>query len=151
MNAAHWHLAMNHIPVVGGFFVTCLLAVALWRKSDELIRVALGALVVVAVLTLPVYLTGEPADVVIMDLPEYSDVLVKAHEQAATIAFSAMVVVGFAALGGLIVYRKTVALPRWLAAAIFGLSLVTSGGLAWTANLGGRIHHPEVRPAGATK
>jgi len=151
MNAAHWHLALNHIPVVGGFFAMCLLAAGLWRKSDEWIRASLCALVAVAVLAIPVYLTGGPADVVIMEMPEYVDVLVKAHAQAATAAFSALVFVGLAALGGLIAYRKTVPFPRWVAAALFGLALITSGWLAWTANLGGRIHHPEVRPASAAE
>ena len=149
MNAAHWHLAMNHIPVVGALFATGLLAVALWRKSDAVIRASFGALVVVAALTIPVYLTGEPSEDVIMDIPEFEAALVKAHEQAAAVAFTAMVVVGLAALGGLFFYRKARPLPRWLAATVCGLSLATSGLLGWTANLGGQIHHPEVRPAGA--
>lgn len=149
MNAAHWHLAMNHLPVVGALFATCLLAFALWRKSDELIRVSLGALVAVAALTVPVYLTGEPADEVIMDIPEYDGALIKAHEQAAVVAFTAIVVVGLIALGGLIIHRKAAQLPRWLAVAVCGLALATSALLAWTANLGGKIHHPEVRSPAA--
>ncbi|HYR59058.1 MAG TPA: hypothetical protein VEO95_10525, partial [Chthoniobacteraceae bacterium] len=60
MNAAHWHLALNHLPVVGMFFGALLLIFALWRKDDRLIRVCLAALAVVAVTGVPAYLTGEP-------------------------------------------------------------------------------------------
>ena len=67
---------------------------------------------------IPVYLTGEPSEVVIMDIPEFEAALVKAHEQAAAVAFTAMVVVGLAALGGLFFYRKARPLPRWLAATV---------------------------------
>ncbi|MEA3207815.1 MAG: hypothetical protein QOE70_872 [Chthoniobacter sp.] len=150
MNAAHWHLAMNHIPVVGAFFATGLLALALWRRSDELIRVCFGVVVAVAALTVPVYFTGEPTENVLMDVPDFAEELVKPHQQAAGVAFTAIVLVGLAALGGLIFFRKSAPFPRWFAVSVFGLTLVTSGLVSWTANLGGRIRHPEVRPAGAT-
>jgi hypothetical protein len=145
MNAAHWHLAMNHVPVVGALFATCLLAFALWRKSGELIRSGLGAFVATALACVPVYLTGEPAENVLMDLADFSQELVGPHEKAATLAFIAIGIAGAVSLGGLIFFRGKPQFPRWLAVVVLGLGLVATGLLGRTANLGGMIRHPEIR------
>ena len=62
MNATHLHLMLNHIPVLGTVFGLGLLVFALWRKSEELKKAALGIFLIVALLAVPVYLTGEPAE-----------------------------------------------------------------------------------------
>lgn len=48
MNAAHLHLALNHLPVIGSLFSALLLGWALLRSAYELKRAALGAVVLVA-------------------------------------------------------------------------------------------------------
>ena len=150
MNAAHWHLAMNHIPVVGVVFAACLLAFALWKKRAELFGVCLGAFVVLAVLTVPVYLSGGRAEDVLMEMPgvEVDEALVDPHESAAMFAFIGIGVLGVVALGGLIAGRKAQAPPRAVVLAVFILSLIEASILARTAYLGGHIRHPEIRPAG---
>lgn len=145
MNAPHWHLALNHLPVVGMLFATGLLALALGRKSEELLRTAFALFAVVALAAVPVYLTGEPAEMAIMDGPGFEETLANTHEQAATFAFTATLVLGAAALATLLVFRKAPALPRWCRFFVLGLALVTTALLGWTANLGGKISHPEVR------
>ncbi len=62
MNAAHWHLILNHIPLIGIGFVILLMIIALARKSQELKNVALIFTVIVALWGIPAYLTGEPAE-----------------------------------------------------------------------------------------
>ena len=149
MNAVHWHLAMNHIPVVGTVFAAGLLAFALWKKRSELFGVCLGAFVILAVLTVPVYLTGGRAEDVIMEMPgvEVDEALVAPHETAARIAFIGIAVLGVVALGGLIAGRKAPVPPRALVITVFILSLIEAGLLVRTANLGGNIRHPEIRSA----
>ena len=62
MNAIHVHLMLTHVPVLGTVFGLGLLLVALWRRSDEVKKVALGVFVLAALFAVPVYLTGEPAE-----------------------------------------------------------------------------------------
>src|SRR5437899_1609377 len=102
MNPAHLHLILNHIPVLGTIFGMILLALALVRKSEELKRVALGTFFIVAVLAVPVYLTGEPAEEFLMPLPDGTEPLIDQHQQVATAAFIGLVVLGIGALAGLI-------------------------------------------------
>ena len=144
MNAAHFHLLLNHIPVVGMFFALLLLAAAVARRSEELKKAALWALVVVAGFAVPTYLTGEPAEMVIMDLPDVTEAVVDQHQDAAKIALALVSAGGIAALAGLVVWRaKTV--PHRFAVALLAWSVAALGVLGWTANLGGKIRHTELR------
>jgi Domain of unknown function (DUF5666) len=62
MNAAHLHLILNHVPVLGVVFAGLLLGTALWYRSAQFQRVALVAMVGSALVAVPVYLTGERAE-----------------------------------------------------------------------------------------
>lgn len=144
MNSAHLHLLVNHIPVLGMIFALLLLAIALWRRSDELLRLVLGAFVLLGVASVVVYLTGEPAEHAVRRLPDVSRGLIEEHEEAALAATIGVVALGVLSLAGLIVYR-TRQLPRWLATAALVAALVPTGLMAWTANLGGQVRHSEIR------
>lgn len=148
MNQAHLHLLLNHVPVIGAIFCLLLLLVALLRKSDELKRVSLGGLVLVSLLTIPAYLTGEPAEKVVEHLPGVSEALIESHEKAALVAFITLLATGIVALGGLIWSRRRTALPGAVVTVALLLTAVTVGLMAYTANLGGQIRHTEIR-AGA--
>ena len=61
MDAAHIHLLLNHIPILGTIFGLLLLCYGTWRHSDEIKKVSLGTFVIVALITIVVYLTGDGA------------------------------------------------------------------------------------------
>jgi uncharacterized membrane protein len=145
MNWAHIHLLLNHLPLVGTIFGVLLLLLALLRKSEELKRVSLGIFVLTALLALPVYFTGEPAEKVVEYLPGVEEPLIERHENTALFALLMAGGAGVVALAGLILFRRAEKLPGWIVAATLVLSLATSGLMGWTANLGGQIRHTEVR------
>jgi hypothetical protein len=145
MNAAHWHLILNHIPLIGIGFVILLLIIALLRRSSELKNVALVFTVIVALWAIPAYLTGEPAEEIVEDMPGISEDLIHEHEEMAEKAFIFIEVVGGIALIGLVGGRFNRKLGDTLAV-ITLVGLLAGGGLiAYTANLGGKIHHQEIR------
>ena len=146
MNAPHWHLAINHIPVVGVFLFMLLLGYALARGHGELYGVSLGALVLLALATVPVFFTGRSADEALMEMANLDEKRVSIHEAAATLAFIGIGVLGVASLASLWFGRKRPHVPRGIAAAIFVLALVETALLARAANLGGQIRHSEIRP-----
>jgi hypothetical protein len=112
MNWAHVHLMLNHFPLVGIGFATLLLIVAMLRKSKELIIVALAFVVLVSLWAIPAYLTGEPAEEVVEELPGISEELIKEHEEKAEIAFIFVEVTGALALITLIARRYSDKLGR---------------------------------------
>lgn len=144
MNAVHLHLALTHLPVVATLVALILLAVALWRRADGLLRtgaaVALGA----ALATAPVYLSGEPAEEQVEELPGVSERLIEHHEDAAGIAAAAVAVLGLAAAASLFAFRRT-PIPRPAGTALLALALVATALFGRTANLGGQIRHSEIR------
>lgn len=145
MNWPHAHLIINHVPVTGFFFGLLFVLYGMFRKSEELKKASLGFLVLVALMSVPVSITGDQAGDIMERMPEVSKSLVEQHEEAASVALTAAAILGLVALGGLLFFRRAAALPRWFMALTLVLAIVVNGVLALTANLGGQIRHPEAR------
>lgn len=146
MNLPHIHLMLNHVPVLGTLFGLALLAWGIVRRNDSLQRAALLTFTVVALIAIPVYLTGEPAEEVVEHLAGTVDGAIEPHEDAALISFIAMELLGALALGALVLSRTRFN-PALVVRAALAVALITGGLMAWTANLGGRIRHAEVGAA----
>ena len=145
MNWAHVHLMLNHIPVVGIGFAVLLLAVSIARRSYELNTVALVFVILVSLWAIPAYLTGEPAEEVVEDMPGISEELIEEHEEQAEIAFIIVEVAGGLALITLIARRYSDKLGQKLVILTLLVLIISGGLIGWTANLGGKIHHEEIR------
>jgi len=144
MSAAHMHLILAHIPVVGLFLSTLLLAYAWWRRDTGARKIALAGLTFSGLMALPVFFTGEGAEEAVEKLAGISKTLIERHEVAARIAavLSALVGAG-AALSWFWEWRRGSS-PRALRGAVALSALVAFGAIGWTANLGGQINHPEI-------
>ena len=145
MNWAHVHLIINHIPVIGIGLLILLFIVAMVRKNKGLITVALAFIILISLATIPVYLTGEPAEEVVEDMPGISEELIEEHEEQAEIAFIFVEVAGGLALITLIARRYSDNLGQRLVILTLLVLIVSGGLIGWTANLGGKIHHEEIR------
>lgn len=146
MNFAHIHLIINHVPMLTIPVALIFLAYALKRKDFGLKRFSLLMLVATAATVLPVYLTGEPAEKVIEHLPGVTEQVIEAHEEAAE--FSLVVTLILGALGAAtLIFANNVRIQRLLPIAVVLACIVAVGSLGYTANLGGKIRHPEVSDA----
>jgi hypothetical protein len=145
MNAAHVHLMLNHFPVIGTVLALLLLLGALALRSDILRNAALAAFALVALITLPVYFTGESAEKLVENLPGVTTSVVERHAEAALIAFIAVEVLGVLAVAAIVASQQSPRLAHRLIVVSLVLSLFTGSWLAWTANLGGQIRHTEIR------
>ncbi|HKW48383.1 MAG TPA: hypothetical protein VJN70_13130 [Gemmatimonadaceae bacterium] len=150
MSTVHLHLLLNHVPVLGVVFVTLLLCLALVRSSGELAKLSLASLALVGVISILVFVTGEPAQEAIEHLPGFSERLIDRHEDAALVATIAAGCIGAVALGALVVYRRR-AVPRWLTLFALVAALGSTGLMGYVANLGGQIRHTEIRSTSATR
>jgi hypothetical protein len=147
MSAVEIHLALNHVPVVGFAGALSILIWGMFRRSEEVERVALAACVAVALLTIPVYRSGEPAEDVAEKLPGVTHEVIEEHEEAAEYAFVAACGCGAVALVGLVVWRHPER-RRFAIRSTLVLAVATAVMVGRTAMLGGQIRHTEVRGGG---
>jgi hypothetical protein len=149
MSSVHFHLLLNHFPVIGTLLVIPLLLAAILRRSNDITKASLGVLAGLGGIAVLVYLTGEPAEEAIENLPGFSESITERHEEFALAATIVLASVGTFALGILLFLRKR-EVPRWLTLGVFMLSLISGGFMGYTAMLGGQIRHTEVRAGFAT-
>jgi uncharacterized membrane protein len=144
VNWAHIHLVLTHIPVIGIGAIIAFLLVGKIRASREIEWASLQMFVALALLSIAVYLTGSPASHQMRELPGISRDTIHRHSSVADFAFGALEVLGALSLGALIKFRSTAAVPARIMSALLALAFVVLMMMIWTANLGGRIRHPEI-------
>jgi beta-lactamase regulating signal transducer with metallopeptidase domain len=111
MDLLHFHLVLNHVPVIGMGIVLLLLVGALLRRSAELMRATLVLIVVLGLAALGAFFTGEPAEDGVEHLPGISKATISAHEEAAELALAAMETLAVIALLGLLMWARRPAVP----------------------------------------
>jgi len=144
MNAAQIHLMLNHLPVIGLVFVVIALGAGALTRKDTLVRFGLVLMVGLALVVVPVFLSGEPAEGGVEHLAGVTRQAIEPHEDMARVATIALVTIGLFALIALL-RRRHRPVGRGITVAAFVLSLAVGGLLAWTAHLGGQIRHPELQ------
>lgn len=140
------HLALNHVPVIGSAGILLILLIATFQKREALTRLALGLAVLVALITIPVLRSGEPAEKRIEHEPGVTEKWISAHEDLAKISAIVMIGFGVVAAAALLTARGGKPLAKWVTPAALTLALATSVLMGVTAHRGGMIRHLELRP-----
>lgn len=151
MDSTHLHLLLNHFPIIGTLIGTGIMAYGYFAQSDATKKAALWTWVTMALLAIPVFLTGEPAEESVEGLAGVSEALIEAHEEAAEVALWVMEALGLFSLFALFFNFKNGYNGKTVTALLFALSLVTFGLMARTGYLGGQIRHTEIRSGAAAQ
>lgn len=146
MNFAHLHLLLNHFPIIGAMIGCGLFLVSFFGKNEDLRRAAYIVLAAIALLTIPAFLSGFGAQIMIGHVRGVSDALIQRHEASAMLSLWFMEAAGAFALIGLWQSHRSSRPARWNIATVLVLSLLTVGLMARTGNTGGDIRHPEINP-----
>lgn len=143
MNPTHIHLLLNHFPIVGTLIGSAILLYSIIKKQDTGKITGASVIVIMAIIAIPVLLTGEPAEESVEHLSGISKALIHDHEEASEKAFWLMEITGVFSLFAIVLYKiKSAFAPKaFLVAFIF--SVITFFAMAWAGNLGGKIRHPE--------
>jgi hypothetical protein len=142
--SAHVHLLLNHFPTIAFSIGLGVFLVSIFGKSEQLKQACLGIFVIVALVTLPVYMTGKAAQQALAGVPDVSGMSIERHQDAALLAFVFMAITGALAWLGLWQSRRFSRPAAWNTWAVLLFSIVTFGLMARAANIGGGIRHPEV-------
>jgi ABC-type uncharacterized transport system permease subunit len=112
-SAPHWHLVLNHLPSVGTLVAVCLLAAARSVGSRDVTRASLLLFVVFSLVAIPTFVTGAAAGWAIRSTPGITERAVAAHQDAALLALTVLLVTGWLAWLTLWLDRRRPALDGW--------------------------------------
>ena len=140
----HLHFLLNHFPSVGLLVGLGIYILGLFGKSDDLRRAALATFVLIALLGLPAYMTGNVAASAIEKQPGVSKASIEAHEGLALVSLAVLELVGAVAWLGLWQHRRFGRISGATLTTVLILALATFGLMAQTSNIGGEIRHPEI-------
>lgn len=148
MNGAQLHLALNHLPVVGFILILPLVIIVSIFRKQEYRKLALVGTLLVGLLALPAFLTGEPAEDVIEDYPGITEAKIESHEESAEIALIAALVTASLAAVGLLPQRRLARLDKFILPLVTVSVLTTTVLMVWVGHEGGKIRHPEIEASG---
>jgi uncharacterized protein YacL len=145
MDATHIHLILSHFPIIGTVIGTGILAFGLYSNNMTTKNVAFVTFIFMAILTIPVFLSGEEAEEVVENMAGISENLIEEHEDLAEIAIWIMGVLGGISIVSFYTTFKNLSFAKAMAMITFLISIVTFGFFAKLGNLGGLIRHSEIR------
>ncbi|MCX7871660.1 MAG: hypothetical protein N2487_00070 [Verrucomicrobiae bacterium] len=146
MNQAHYHLMINHVPLFGIVTGTCLMLAGLILRNEVVKKTALYFFVISALVIVPTYTSGFGAEKVLKAfLPGMNTDVIEQHEEIAVLALGATAVLGIISLVCTILFWGQKPVKNVIAIIIVILSIATVVMIGFTANLGGKIRHPELK------
>lgn len=144
MTPTHFHMLLNHIPILGTLFGSLLLLYGMIGKSKSVVNASLSVLIIAALFTIPVFLTGEPAEETVENIAGINKAAIEEHEESAELALWAIEALGIFSLFTLILRRKENSLSSKLTIVSFLFSLITFALMARVGSEGGKIRHTEL-------
>lgn len=145
MNGAHFHLLVNHMPIVGTILGFLILLSGIVIKNNTVKQTGLATLIFAALSSGLALLTGDPAGETVENLPGITEAMIEHHESIAYSSLWALVPMGLlAALAFYSILKKEKA-GNTLALVTLTLAVVSIGMMSWTGLTGGEIRHTEIR------
>lgn len=145
MDTTHLHLLLNHFPIIGTLIGILILAYGIYSGSRRTTKAALFTIIIMSLIAIPVFLTGEPAEESVENLPGVSHAIIEEHEEAAEIAIWLMAILGIISAISLINLISKNQINKSLVSTALFAGLLTFAAMARTGYLGGKIRHSEIR------
>jgi len=143
LNGAHWHLLVNHFPIIGGLIATLVLGFGLFRRNESIIQLGFGLFGLMSIATVITNQTGEQAENYLESINALDKGIFHEHEEAADWANIGMYLTGGLSLLTLLWQRAKQL--KFLPLLILIIALITFGLMANAGRLGGLIMHKELR------
>ena len=153
LTAEHLHVMLNHFPIILTLLVPPILLAGLFLNQKPILAVGFSLALLADLVTPVVMQTGHSAHTrfemgqIQPPLDEGGDIAAEMHQDMAEKTAPLLYLVGFGAIAGLLILRFRPAWAKKAAIAVILASCVASIFTLQSAQLGGRIRHPEFRPS----
>ena len=145
MNQAHWHLLVNHFPIILPIVGLLIMIGGLFFRSEILKRTAYLLFIGGAIFAFAAMQTGEGAEEVVEQMGAVQEQYVETHEETAKTFAILSYILGLIALIGIWTSLKRKALGNVIAFVTIAFSLVNLYFAQETGTTGGEIRHTEIR------
>jgi uncharacterized membrane protein len=145
MNSAHFHLVVNHLPIIFPIAGVIVLAVGIGFKAAMVKRTAYFLFAVAAVTSAMAMNSGEGAEEIVEELNGVSHRLIHAHEEKAETFAIMSYLLGLASLTTLWLSWKGKTWSNQMAYVVLVLAFITVFLGKQTGTTGGEIRHTEIR------
>jgi uncharacterized membrane protein len=144
MDATHLHLLLNHFPIIGTLIGTVIIIYGFIKNESKIKELSAYIIAAMALIALPVFFTGEPAEESIENIAGIAESAIELHEEAAELAIILMSLTGLIALISLIVNKFKPALANKFYVVVLLFSILSFVSMARVGYLGGKIRHTEL-------
>ncbi len=147
MNEAHWHLVVNHLPIIFPLVGVIVMITGLISKSEAIKRTAFMIFILGAIATIVAMSTGEGAEEVVENINGITENYLESHEEMAeTFALLSYILGGSSLLGLWASFqKKTFSLLISIGTLLFAIVVLFFA--KQTGTTGGEIRHTEIRGA----
>lgn len=145
MNTAHWHLALNHLPIIGLVIGLLVLITGFFLKNNTIKQTALGIFVFAAITAIPTFLTGEGAEELVENMPGVSETIIESHASLGEVFLIAILILGLFSLVNLVlsILKSKTAFAMYIVVLIASIGVSVLAKQVGTS--GGEIRHTEIR------
>lgn len=151
MNGAHYHLILNHLPIIIPIVGLLVLIGGFIVRSEIVKRTAFVIFILASLSAIVAFATGDGAEDVAKHLPGVNEHLIDAHEETAIIFSIAIYVLGGLSLIALWANWKQKGFAGLFSFTVIILSVAVLFFARQTGTTGGEIRHAEIRPASSGK
>ena len=145
INSAHWHLLLNHFPIILSVIGTGFIVASFIFKKQHLKFASLLLIILAAAFTIPAFATGEPAEEQVEEISGVTHDAIHEHEE---IAEKGRIVIfitgGLAFITLLLLHFKKKSVQLFMILTLLA-SAGSAGILSYVGYTGGEIRHSEIR------
>lgn len=145
MNEAHWHLMVNHLPIIFPIVGVILLITGLISKSEAVNRSAYMIFILGAISAIVAMNTGEAAEEIVEMIDGINENYIKSHEESAEIFAVLSYILGGLSFVSLWASFKQKSLLNIMNLLLFICAVIVLLYGRQTGTTGGEIRHTEIR------
>jgi len=145
MNGAHWHLVVNHLPIIFPIVGVIVTITGLISKSEAVKRTAFMIFIFGALASIAAMNTGEGAEEVVEKINGVTENFIESHEETAETFAILSYILGGISLLGLWASFKQKSFSSIISIVTLIFAFVVLFFAKQTGTTGGEIRHTEIR------
>jgi uncharacterized membrane protein len=145
MNGAHWHLVVNHLPIIFPIVGVIVMITGLISKSEAVKRTAFMIFILGALAAITAMNTGEGAEEIVEKINGVTENYIESHEETAETFAALSYILGGISLLGLWASFKQKTFSSLISIGTLIFAFVVLFFAKQTGTTGGEIRHTEIR------